>query len=292
MLYDRTPRCINDGLLEKFICQNITEQDIDSIYFSWHGGDPTLLGVEFFKKVVNLQQKHAGKKHIVNDLQTNGILLDDDWCKFFKENGFLIGLSIDGPKHLHDLFRKSKGGESSFDHVYRAAKLLQKHDITFNTLTVVNSVNARHPADVYRFLTEDLGSRRLQWLPCVEPKDFHTTAPGKWDHDKMPVTGTEAAKPGNPNSVVTDWSVDPEDWGEFLCQTFDLWLKNDYGKVLVNWFESLVGQWMNYPSQLCTLWDVCGRGLVIEKDGSIYCCDHFVCPETYWQYPRRQPQHI
>ena len=137
-----------------------------------------------------------------------------------------MGLSIDGPKHLHDVFRASKGGDSTFEQVCKAARLLQHYDVLFNAMTVVNSVTARHPAEVYRFLTEELGIRRLQWLPCVEPKDFRTTATGQWDAAAMPVMGSSAAQPGQPDSVVTDWSVDPDDWGEFLCQTFDLWLKN------------------------------------------------------------------
>jgi uncharacterized protein len=270
---------ISDDLLEEFIQQYIIGQDAETISFSWHGGEPTLLGLEFFHKVIDLQRKYAGAKRITNDLQTNGSLLDDAWCEFFKEHGFLVGLSIDGPKHLHDCFRASKSGESSFDLACRAARLLQKHNVLFNTLTVVNSVTARHPAEVYRFLTEELGSRRLQWLPCVEPKDFCTTAPGRWDPAQMPIQGTMAAKPGNPDSVVTDWSVDPGAWGEFLCQTFDLWLKNGIGTVVVNWFESLVGQWMRQPPQICTLAEVCGRALAIEADGSVYSCDHYVYPE-------------
>lgn len=165
LLPNETPGGIDDKLLEEFISQYVAGLDVDSVYFSWHGGEPTLLGVDFFKKVINLQQKYAGSKHIVNDLQTNGLLLDDEWCEFFKEHGFLIGLSIDGPKNLHDLFRKSKGGAPTFDQVYRAARLLQKYDITFNTLTVVNAINVRQPAEVYHFLTEDLGVKRLQWLP-------------------------------------------------------------------------------------------------------------------------------
>ncbi len=231
-------------MLEEFIRQYIEGQDVDTILFNWHGGEPALLGLDFYRKAVELEKKYAGTKHIDNDFQTNGVLLDDQWCEFFKENDFYVGLSIDGPKHLHDRFRLSRGGEPTFDQVYRAARLLQKHDVPFNPLTVVNAVNARHPEEVYRFLTEDLGSTRLQWLPCVEPKDFRTAAPGRGDADKMPIMGTAAARPGHPESYVTDWSVDPDDWGNFLCQTFYLWLKNGIGKVVVNWFESLAGQWM------------------------------------------------
>lgn len=270
---------ISDEVLEEFIRQYITGQDVDRIVFNWHGGEPALLGVDFYRKVVELQKKYAGTKHVENDFQTNGVLFDEAWCKFFKENKFTVGLSIDGPRHLHDMFRVSKGGQPTFDRVFRAAQLLQQYDVPFNTATVVNSVNARHAVEVYDFLTRDLGCRRIQWLPCVEPKDFRTTAPARWDTARMPIMGSEAAKPGRSGSVVTDWSVDPDDWGEFLCQTFDLWVKNDLGKVFVNWFESLVGQRMQLPG-ICTLAPVCGRSLVtMEKDGSIYSCDRFVYPE-------------
>ena len=274
-----TPGRISNEILEDLIRQSLSGQDADTIVFTWHGGEPTLLGLDFFRRVVELEQGYAGAKRIENDLQTNGLLLDDAWCEFLKERQFLVGLSIDGPRHLHDPFRTTRGGGPSFKQVCRAAKLLQKHDVTFNTLTVVNSLNARHPAEVYQFLTEELGSNRLQWLPCVEPKDFRTVAPGQWNTITMPVMGASAARPGSPDSVVTDWSVDPDDWGEFLCRTFDLWLEKGLGRVLVNWFESLVGQWMRQPPQICTLANVCGRSVAVEKDGSVYCCDHFVYPE-------------
>ncbi len=270
---------ISDDLLEEFIRQYIAGQDVDCVVFTWHGGEPALLGLDFFRKVVRLQEKHAGTKRIENDLQTNGLLLDEAWCEFLKEQRFLVGLSIDGPKHLHDPFRVGKGGEPSFDAVYRAARLLQRHGVEFSPLTVIHSLNARHPEEVYRFLTEELGCSRLQWLPCVEPKDFRTTAPGRWDTAALPLLGTPAAKPGHPTSFVTDWSVDPDDWGEFLCQTFDLWLSTGLGKVFVNWFESLVGQWMGQPALMCSLAEVCGRALAVEKDGNVYPCDHFVYPE-------------
>jgi uncharacterized protein len=271
---------IADDLLDKFIRQFIDSQEEDPVAFNWHGGEPTLLGLDFFRNAVRLQQKYAGTNRIANDFQTNGVLLDESWCEFLKENDFYVGLSIDGPKHLHDQFRMDKAGESSFDKVYRAARLLRQYDVPFTPLTVINSVNARHPAEVYDFLTEDLGCVRLQWLPCVGHKDFRTVAPGHWDTARMPMLGTAAAKPGHPTSVVTDWSVDPDDWGEFLCQTFDLWLKKGLGKVAVSWFESLVGQWMGKPAHICTLAPVCGRSLVtMETDGSLYSCDHFVYPE-------------
>ena len=244
LLPKAAPGPIADDLLEEFIRQYIAGQEEDPVVFNWHGGEPTLLGLDFFRKVVELQQKYAGTKRIENDFQTNGVLLDESWCEFLKEHRFYVGLSIDGPKHLHDRFRRDKGGEPTFDQVYRAARLLRQYEVPFNALTVISSANARHAAEVYGFLTEDLGCRRLQWLPCVAHKDFRTTAPGHWESARMPTMGTPAAKPGHPASLVTDWSVDPDDWGEFLCRTFDLWLNSGLGKVVVNWFESLVGQWM------------------------------------------------
>lgn len=267
-------------LLEEFIRQYIDGQEIDEVVFNWHGGEPALLGLDFYRRVIELQQRYAGTKRIRNDFQTNGVLLDDQWCEFFKQHHFYVGLSIDGPKDLHDRFRVGKGGSPTFDLVYRAARLLRQYGVTFNAMAVISAANARHPAEVYRFLTQDLGCQRIQWLPCSEPKDFRTVAPGHWDTARMPIIGTPAARPGHPDSVVTDWSVDPDDWGEFLCQTFELWFKNDLGRVFVNWFETLVGLWMNEPSQMCNLAPVCGRSLLaIEKDGSLYSCERLVYPE-------------
>jgi uncharacterized protein len=279
LLNDTKASPIARNVLEEFIRQYIADQDADNVTFTWHGGEPTLLGLDFYEEIVKLQEKYAGTKRIENDLQTNGLLLDNRWCEFLSEHEFLVGLSIDGPEDLHNRFRVSKSGSSTFDGVYRAARLLQRHGVQFNTMTVVNSVNARRATEVYRFLTDDLGSRRLQFLPCVEPKDFRTVAPGRWDRSSMPLIGTEAARPGHPTSVVTDWSVDPDDWGEFLCHVFDLWLQNDVGKVFVQLFESVLGQWMKEPAQICTMAEVCGRCVAVEKDGSIYSCDHFVYPE-------------
>ncbi|MGI6415997.1 MAG: radical SAM protein [Thermoguttaceae bacterium] len=274
------PGRIADGLLEKFIRQYTAGQEIDEVVFNWHGGESALLGLDFYHNIIRLQRKYAGTIHVRNDFQTNGVLLDKAWCELFQEHHFYVGLSIDGPKHLHDAFRKGKGGAPTFDQVYRAARLLRRYQIPFNPLVVVNSVNARRPAEVYQFLTEDLCCQRIQWLPCADSKDCRTTAPGYWDAARMPIQRTPASRPGHPDSVVTDWSVDPDDWGEFLCRTFDLWLKTGLGRVLVNWFETSVGAWMNEPAQMCNLAPVCGRSLVaLEKDGSLYSCERLVYPE-------------
>jgi uncharacterized protein len=279
LLGAQTAPHMTEAVLEEFIKQYIAGQDADRVVFTWHGGEPTLLGLDFFRRVVALQERYAAGKQIQNDLQTNGVLLDESWCAFLREHRVLVGLSIDGPEELHDRFRVTKGGRPTFQQVRAAAQRLQDHGVRFNALTVVNRINVKYPADVYYFLTQELGVGLVQWLPCVEPKDFCTTAPGYWDPGAMPVLGSSAARPGHPDSVVTEWSVDPDDWGEFLCRTFDLWYQNDLGRVVVNWFESWVGQWMGQPATMCVLDEVCGRALALEKDGSLYSCDHFVYPE-------------
>jgi len=221
---------ISDELLERFVGQYIASQEVEEVVFNWHGGEPALLGLDFFRRVVELQRRHAQGKRIKNDFQTNGVLLDDEWCEFFKEHEFYVGLSIDGPRHLHDCYRLSKAGSGTFDEVCRAVRLLQKHQVAFTTLTVVHRLNAQEPEAVWRFLTEELGCTRVQWLPCAEPKDFATVAPGYWPVEQMPVVGTPAARPGGADSVVTDWSVDPDQWGEFLRRTFELWMRAGLGR--------------------------------------------------------------
>ena len=215
---------MTDEILEAHIRQYIEAQRGDEVVFSWQGGEPTLLGVEFFERVVALEKKYQRPGlRIENDLQTNGTLLNDEWYAFLRKNKFLVGLSIDGPQELHDTYRVNKGGKATFDKVFAAGLQLQKYGIPFNTLTVVNRVNAKKPLDVYRFLTRELRPRQLQFIPCVEPKVFRDVAPQKWELGSLPLQGSAAAHPGNPDSVVTDWSVDPDDWGYFLCKVWDDW---------------------------------------------------------------------
>ncbi|MFH0953261.1 MAG: anaerobic sulfatase maturase [Verrucomicrobiota bacterium] len=271
---------MSDDILERFVQQYIEGVTADEVVFSWQGGEPTLLGLDFFRKVVELEKKHAKPGQTVqNDLQTNGTLIDEEWCEFLKENRFLVGLSIDGPKKLHDRYRVAKDGKPTFDRVFHSAKLLKQHGVPFNTLTCVHRENAKHPLDVYRFLRRDIGSTYMQFIPIVEYKGFERTAPQKWNWDSMPRDGDPEARPGHPNSIVTDWSVDPDDWGYFLSKTFDEWRSRDVGKVLVNHFETLVAQHMGLPSQLCIYGEFCGKGVAVEQDGSVYACDHYVYPE-------------
>ena len=252
----------------------------DEVVFSWQGGEPTLMGLDFFHKVVALQRKHAKPgQRIENDLQTNGTLLDEDWARFLKDHRFLVGLSIDGPQDVHDAMRPTKRGKPSFAEVMRGAEVLKRHDVPFNTLTCVHRYNASRPLDVYRFLRRELGSTYLQFIPIVEPRGFETTAPQTWDPQGLPVVGSPQAKPDHPDSVVTPWSVDPEEYGYFLTKVWDEWLARDLGKVLVNFCETLVAQRMGLPSQLCIYAEFCGKGVAVEHDGSVYACDHYVYPE-------------
>ena len=275
----KAPR-MSDEILEEHIRQYIEAQTGDEVVFSWQGGEPTLLGVEFFRKVIALEAKYKKPGQVIqNDLQTNGTLLDDEWAVFLKQNGFLVGLSCDGPKRLHDRYRVTKGGQPTHDKVVVAARLLKKHGVPFNALCVVNRENAKYPLDVYRFLTRELGAWRVQFISCVEPKVFRNIAPQRWDAATMPVVGTPQAKPGAPDSVVTDWSVDPDDWGAFLSKVWDFWYARDFGKVHVDLFETAVAQSLGMPSQRCVTAEFCGKGLAVEHNGDVFSCDHYVYPE-------------
>lgn len=271
---------MSDETLELLIRQYIEGVTAPEVVFSWQGGEPTLMGLDFFRRVVELEKKYAKPNQIVqNDLQTNGTLLDEEWVLFLKENRFLVGLSIDGPKDIHDAFRVAKDGSPTFDKVFAAAKLLKRHGVPFNTLTCVHRFNATRPLDVYRFLRRELGSTYLQFIPIVEPKGFELAPPPSRDPATLPKEGDPEARPGHPDSVVTDWSVDPDDWGYFLCKVFDEWRSRDIGKVFVNHIETLVAQHMGMPSQLCVYSELCGKGVAVEHDGGVYACDHYVYPE-------------
>ena len=258
--------------------------------FSWQGGEPTLRGLDFFRRVVALQKKNAKpNQRIENDLQTNGVLLNEEWAAFLKEHRFLVGLSIDGPRELHDRFRINKGGAPTFDKVMAAATLLRKFAVPFNTLTCVHRHNASRPLDVYRFLRRELDATRIQFIPIVQAKGFETTAPQRWDQSRLPMVGAPEARPDHPNSVVTDWSVDPEEYGYFLSRVFDEWRRKDLGKVLVNHFETLVAQHLGLASQICIYSEFCGKSVAVEHDGSVYSCDHYVYPEYRLGTLREKP---
>ncbi len=271
---------ISDETLENFIRQYIEQQNAKEVVFSWQGGEPTLLGLDFFKKVVELQQKYAPSyMRCENDLQTNGTLLTDEWCEFLKEHNFLVGLSIDGPQHLHDAYRTHKNGKGSFEEVFNTSKLLRKHGVRFATLTVINDLNSKYPLEVYRFLRDEVGSKQIQLIPIVESGNFSSTAPQYWKLNEMPDEHSPRVNPSHPDSFLASWCVEPEAYGNFLIKVFDEWFAHDLGSIYVPFFDSAVEQWMGKPSPLCIFSPICGKGLAMEHDGSLYACDHYVYPE-------------
>jgi uncharacterized protein len=273
-------RQMSDDTLELLIRSYIRDVTAGEVVFTWQGGEPTLRGLDFFRKVVALQKKYAKSgQTVLNDLQTNGTLIDEPWCRFLKENDFLVGLSIDGPEHLHDAFRRAKDGSPTFQKVLRAARLLRCFGVPFNTLTSVNRLNAAYPLEVYRFLRKTLGATHIQFTPVVEPKGFEQTAPHGREGHPRPGKDDPRARPGHPESIVTDWSVDPEDWGAFLCRIFDEWRRRDIGRVLVNQFETLVSQHLGLGPQMCVYAEACGKAVAVEHDGRVYSCDHLVYPQ-------------
>jgi uncharacterized protein len=265
---------MSDDVLDRYIHQYIHDQPTSEIHFAWQGGEPTLLGVGFFRKVVELQRKHAGGKSIDNALQTNGTLLDDEWCEFLAAEKFLIGLSIDGPRELHDRYRVDKRQKPTFDAVMRGLGLLKKHGVDFNTLTVVNAENSRHPRMVYDFL-KSIGSTFMQFIPLVERKATL----------QLSIGGLEFAEPPSPDqsapesSPVTEWSVESVQYGKFLCSIFDRWVRTDVGTIFVQLFDVALGNWMGMGSGLCVFAEKCGAALAIEHNGDLYSCDHYVYPK-------------
>jgi len=260
-------------VLEEYIRQYISLQDVPEVSFAWQGGEPTLMGVKFFRQVVELQKKHAGGKVISNALQTNGTLLDDEWCEFLSANGFLVGLSIDGPARLHDSYRVTKKGGGSYEKVIGGLRLLKKHGTEFNTLTVVNKVNSQKPLEVYRFL-RDIGSGFIQFIPLAERlPDAEAKALGL-DLATPPRVDEE----GSVRLPVTDWSAEPRKYGEFLCSIFDEWVRRDVGKTFVQIFDVTLGNWVGAGGGLCVFSEKCGTAMAMEHNGDIYSCDHYVYP--------------
>lgn len=271
---------IDDAVLEQHVRQYIEANSGEEVVFSWQGGEPTIMGLPFFEKVVALQRRFARPgQRIENDLQTNGLLIDRAWVNFLNTHGFHVGLSIDGPAHLHDRYRVTKGGRPTFELVMSVARLLQAAGVSFAALCVVNRDVAREPLATWRFLVDDLGATRIQFTPCVETADFKARAPALAGAEAPPRLGSPGARPGTPESIVTDWSVDPDDYRDFLLTVWDEWLRRDFGAVHVNLFETAVAQALGLPAQMCVSAPICGKALALEHDGDVFSCDHFVYPE-------------
>jgi len=257
-------------LLENFTKQFIEAHEVPLVTFTWQGGEPTLMGLDFFRKALDLQKKYAGEKRIENAFQTNGFRLDDEWCKFFVDNNILVGISIDGEEHNHNHFRRTFSGAPTFKRVMKGIELLHRYKVEFNTLSVVNNYNVRFASETYRFLKK-IGSGFIQFLPVAE----RTADNQHPDELKLVSPGYEK------NARVTDWSVDPEDFGKFLITIFDEWVRNDVARYFVQIFDATLANYTGENPGLCVFSDTCGDALAMEHNGDVYSCDHFVYPEYY-----------
>jgi uncharacterized protein len=275
---------MSDEIHEAYIRQVLEAHQTPRVTVAWQGGEPTLMGLDFFRRSIELQEKYRKPgTHIENTFQTNGVLLNDEWCRFFQENGFLIGLSVDGPRELHDFYRKDKGGEGTFNRVMKAARLLQEYKVEFNILCAVNRKNADHPLEVYRFFKDELGAQYLQFIPIVEKDDdcdFNPTL----DTTSLGCVSPPLRVRGGRGSYairVTDRSVLPDQWGRFLIKIFDEWVKRDVGRTFVLNFDGALAGWLGMSGTLCIFGPTCGLGMALEHNGDLYSCDHFVEPDYY-----------
>lgn len=263
-------------LLEVYIRDFIASQPGDVVSFAWQGGEPTLAGVDFFRRVVELQKKYGAGRRIENALQTNGTLLNDEWCQFLAGEGFLIGISIDGPEALHDAGRVDKNGRSSYKQVMRGIDLARKHKVDFNTLTVVSSKNVHEPLKVYKFL-RDIGSSYLQFIPLVERMADEPARALNLSLAMPPEQGGARPQPHS-QPPVTEWTVPSRLWGDFLCKIFNRWITRDVGRTFVQQFDGALSKWVGVPGGTCVHAETCGRALALEHNGDLYTCDHYVYP--------------
>lgn len=266
-LYKHQPkRQMSEELLERFVKDYIEAQTMNEVVFTWHGGEPTLRPLSFYQKAVELQKKYAGGRIIHNSLQTNGTLLTDEWCRFLKANNWLVGISIDGSEAFHDRYRRDSQGKPSWKRVMEGIRLLQHYGVEWNAMAVVNRYNADHPQAFYRFF-KSIGCQYIQFAPIVERSMQHAD-------------GRHLASIGDATDApVTDFSVTPEQWGSFLCGLFDEWVKQDIGRVFVQIFDSMLANWVGVAPGSCIYAKECGHAGVMEYNGDVYSCDHFVFPQ-------------
>lgn len=257
---------MSDEMLEQFTREYIEAQTMNQMLFTWHGGEPLLRSIDFYRKALSLQQKYAGGRCIDNVIQTNGTLLTDEWCEFFAQNHWLVGISIDGPQPYHDHYRLTAAGKPSWQKVMQGIKLLKKHGVEWNAMAVVNAYNVNHPLEFYRFFKEN-GCQFLQFTPIVERLTRHED-------------GRPLASLADKNEIpLSEASVTPERWGYFLCAIFDEWVRKDVGKIFVEIFDCTLANWMGISPGICAYSKECGHAGVMEHNGDVYSCDHFVFPE-------------
>jgi len=252
---------MTESTLDLFIRRYIEAQSGEEIVFTWHGGEATIRPLDFYRKAVELQKKYGGGRTILNCLQTTGTLLNEEWCEFLHDNGWLVGISIDGPADFHDEYRLMNGGEPSHSKVMQAIRLLKKYRVEWNAMAVVNDYNVEFPEEFYRFF-RNIGCRYLQFTPIVERRR----------------KGCRDVSSVDEEGDMTPESVIPEQWGEFLCRIFDMWVREDVGRIFVQIFDATLANWAGEMPGICTLAPTCGHAAVMEYDGSVYSCDHFVFP--------------
>ena len=265
-LYPETaPHTMSDELLELFTRQYIEAQTQPEIVFTWHGGEPLLRPISFYRKAIAYQRAFARGRSISNCIQTNGTLLDDEWCRFFHDTGWLVGISIDGPQEYHDSYRRTADNRPTHSQVMRGIELLQKHQVEWNAMAVVHAVNADHPREFYQFFCET-GCQYLQFAPIVERHAAHAD-------------GRQLASLTDREAPLTDSSVRPDQWGDFLISLFDQWVRHDVGRVFVELFDCTLANWCGVAPGICIFARDCGHAGVMEYNGDVYSCDHFVFPE-------------
>lgn len=262
------PMTLSDELLEKFTREYIEMQPANNVLFTWHGGEPLLLPISYYKRALRLQRKYAHGKQIDNTLQTNGTLITDEWAEFFKRNNFLVGVSIDGPQAMHDAYRKSRGGRSSWQQVMRGIEILNRHGVEWNALAVVNDLTAKDPQAFYQFF-RSINCKFIQFTPVVERQEQHTDG----RHLAQPLSRIPSV------SDVMPFSVTPRAWGNFLCSIFDQWVRHDVGDTFIQIFDATLANWVGVAPGICTLSPTCGHALAMEHNGDVYACDHYVFPE-------------
>lgn len=262
-LYDNRGMTMDDATLELFIRQYIQCQTTPNVMFTWHGGEPLLRPISFYRKALKLQQKYAEGHRIENSIQTNGTLLTPEWCRFLHDNSFLVGISIDGTREMHDAYRHNNRGGSTYYQVMKGIELLQKHDVEFNIMATVNNVNADHPLEFYNFFKKH-GFHYIQFTPIVE----------RFSSDKS-LLHQQSEDMGK----LASFSVSPEQWGNFLCAIYDEWIKEDVGTYYIQLFDSTLANWVGVEPGLCTMAKSCGHAAVMEHNGDLYSCDHFVFPK-------------
>lgn len=255
---------LSDELLERFIREYIESQTTPEVLFTWHGGEPLVRPLAFYEKVVRLQQRYARGRRIANSLQTNGTLINDDWARFFHDQGWLIGVSLDGPEAYHDAFRRTRGGGPSFRNVIRGIDILNRHAVEWNALAVANRLNGDHPLSFYRFF-KNIGCRYIQVTPVVERLAHH-------DDGRQLASLVDEGQ-------LAPFSIRPKQWGNFLCTIFDEWVRHDVSMFFINIFDATLANWVGVAPGLCTMAKHCGHAGVMEHNGDVYSCDHFVFPE-------------